>query len=201
MALLEKNITIKEPTNLNPQDNKPVKFKDENGDKYTLWKTSKDKNSGDIRESAAYGSFKELEYGGDGQTIGIVYAEEQKSFVNDANKTINYTERTVRLLKPSSEIKENTPPTTYVSPNMQGGANTAIKQPSTNDSIRENVALKMVSEIIASGKMELTEWKKWADEFYHFKPSEKSQEKPQEKTKGMASISDEGEIQVSEVPF
>ena len=39
-----------------------------------------------------------------------------------------------------------------------------------NDDIRANVALKMASEIIASGKAELKDWKQLADSFYNYKP-------------------------------
>ena len=42
--------------------------------------------------------------------------------------------------------------------------------PTQSQEIRANVALKMVSEIIASGQIGLEEWKKYADEFYNYKP-------------------------------
>ena len=59
---------------------------------------------------------------------------------------------------------------TYTAPRQ----NYQPTQPATktnNDDIRANVALKMTSEIIASGKAELKDWKKLADTFYYYKPS------------------------------
>jgi len=38
--------------------------------------------------------------------------------------------------------------------------------------IRANVALKMVSEIVAAGKIDLVHWEDWANKFYHYKPSQ-----------------------------
>jgi len=42
-----------------------------------------------------------------------------------------------------------------------------------NDDIRANVSLKMVSEILAAGKIEIGDWEMWANAFYHYKPSDK----------------------------
>jgi hypothetical protein len=50
-------------------------------------------------------------------------------------------------------------------------ARTQPKLDVKDDDIRANVALKMVSELIASGKVELDKWKFWADTFYHYKPA------------------------------
>ena len=68
--LKEKIITISGVTNLNPTDSKPINFKDENGDKYVLWKLKKDQT-----KTLAYQMFELLPYGGDGATIGIAYSE------------------------------------------------------------------------------------------------------------------------------
>jgi len=40
-----------------------------------------------------------------------------------------------------------------------------------SDGIRENVALKMVSELLAAGCIPLDQWKEWTDNFYHYKPN------------------------------
>lgn len=37
--------------------------------------------------------------------------------------------------------------------------------------IRENVALKMVSELVSAGKIDLAQWELWANKFYFYKPS------------------------------
>lgn len=106
--LKEKIVTINSVTNLNPEDPKPVKFKDENGDSYTVWKFKKDGN-----ETVAFSQFKVLPYGGDGATVGIAYSEEPKSFVNQKGETVNFTQRTVMMLKKASEVRpENQVPNT-----------------------------------------------------------------------------------------
>lgn len=105
--LKEKIITISGVTNLNPEDKKPINFKDENGDKYVLWKTNK------TGESVAYKMFKLLPYGGDGATIGIAYSEEPKTFVNNEGKEISFTQRTVVVVKKPAEVRtENQVPNT-----------------------------------------------------------------------------------------
>jgi len=38
------------------------------------------------------------------------------------------------------------------------------------DDIRANVVLKMVSEIIAGGKLNLGDWEDWANIFYNYRP-------------------------------
>lgn len=98
--LLEKIITISSVTNLNPEDKKPINFKDENGDKYTLFKFKKDGT-----KSMAYQMFETLPYGGEGSTIGIAYTEEPKTFVNEQGKEISFTQRTVMVVKKPSEIR------------------------------------------------------------------------------------------------
>lgn len=111
--LLEKIITVSSVTNLNPEDKKPINFKDEAGDKYVLWKTRKNKDTGDNEESAAYGNFKLLPYGGDGSTIGISYKEENDTFTNNDGKEISYKKRTVVMVKKPSEVRaENQVPNT-----------------------------------------------------------------------------------------
>lgn len=97
--LLEKIIKVSSVTNLNPEDKKPINFKDENGDKYILWKTNKN------GISVAYENFSKLPYGGDGATIGIAYVEEPKTFTNEQGKEIAFTQRTVRVVKEPSEVK------------------------------------------------------------------------------------------------
>lgn len=105
--LKEKIITVSGVTNLNPTDPKPINFKDENGDKYVLWKTNK------TGESVAYKMFKLLPYGGDGATIGIAYSEEPKTFVNNEGKEISFTQRTVVVVKKPAEVRaENQTPNT-----------------------------------------------------------------------------------------
>lgn len=105
--LIEKIITVNSVTNLNPTDPKPINFKDENGDKYILWKTNK------TGESVAYQSFKLLPYGGDGATIGISYKEENDTFTNNDGKEISYKKRTVVMVKKPSEVRaENQVPNT-----------------------------------------------------------------------------------------
>lgn len=98
--LLEKIITVSSVTNLNPGDKKPINFKDENGDKYTLFKFKKDGT-----KSMAYQMFETLPYGGEGSTIGIAYTEEPKTFVNEQGKEISFTQRTVMVVKKPSEIR------------------------------------------------------------------------------------------------
>ncbi len=128
--LKEKIIKVVSPTNLNPTDNKPIKFQDEADNKYILWKFNKQ------GESKAYTSYKQLPHGGDGSTIGIVYSEEPDSFTNKEGKTINFTKRTVVIIKDPSEIKpENQvmPPTTQppVSPTSPQEAHTASFTPNS----------------------------------------------------------------------
>jgi len=55
-------------------------------------------------------------------------------------------------------------------PRANFGASTPIVKSNAND-IRENVVLKMISEIVASGKIELKDWEFWANKFYFYKPS------------------------------
>jgi hypothetical protein len=98
--LLEKIITVNSVTNLNPTDPKPINFKDENGNKYVLWKTKSDKTM-----SLAYQMFQSLPYGGDGATIGISYVEQPSSFVNKEGKEISFTQRVVRVVKKPNEVK------------------------------------------------------------------------------------------------
>lgn len=106
--LKEKIITINSVTNLNPADQKPISFKDENGDKYIVWKFKKDGN-----ETVAFSQFKVLPYGGDGSTVGIAYGEEPKTFTNQKGETVNFTQRTVMMLKKPSEVRpENQVPNT-----------------------------------------------------------------------------------------
>ena len=45
-----------------------------------------------------------------------------------------------------------------------------INNGKSND-IRANVALKMVSEILAGGQIPLSDWKLWADNFYNYNPN------------------------------
>jgi len=107
--LLEKIITVSSVTNLNPEDKKPISFKDENGDKYTLFKFKKDGT-----KSMAYQMFETLPYGGEGSTIGIAYTEEPKTFVNEQGKEISFTQRTVVVVKKPSEIRvANQVPNSY----------------------------------------------------------------------------------------
>lgn len=47
----------------------------------------------------------------------------------------------------------------------QGGIN------SRTEDIRSNVALKMVSEIIAGGQIKVEDWEKWANIFYNYTPN------------------------------
>ncbi len=96
----EKIITINSVTNLNPEDKKPINFKDENGDKYVLWKHKKDGT-----ETMAYSRFKNLPYGGDGATIGIAYNEEQKTFVNDKGTEVPYKQRSAVVVKNPNEVR------------------------------------------------------------------------------------------------
>lgn len=106
--LIEKIITVNSVTNLNPTDPKPINFKDENGDKYVLWKTKSDKTP-----SLAYQMFQSLPYGGDGANIGVAYVEQPSSFVNKDGKEINFTQRVVRVVKKPSEVRaENQVPNT-----------------------------------------------------------------------------------------
>ncbi|RLD44475.1 MAG: hypothetical protein DRI86_07415 [Bacteroidetes bacterium] len=101
--LLEKIITIKETTNLNPEDKKPVKFKDQENNKYILWKSNKE------GETMAYAKFKQLPYNGDGATIGIAYAEEQKTFTNEQGKDITFAQKTVVVIKSPNEVTDTAP--------------------------------------------------------------------------------------------
>ncbi len=65
---------------------------DENGKKWVLWKN---KQSGE--ESAAYLSFQSMKLG---ETFGISYKEQEKSFVGKDGKNITYTERTIFSIMP-----------------------------------------------------------------------------------------------------
>ncbi len=133
--LLEKIITIKKPINLNPETKAPIKFEDENGDKYDLWKSNKQ------GESKAYAYYKNLQYGGEGSTVGIVYKEEPNSFTNKQGQLVNYTQRTVVVVKDPSEIKEGnqTPNTSPQKPyTMPTEQNTADKPSWNNNSTQGN---------------------------------------------------------------
>ena len=106
--LKEKIITISGVTNLNPTDPKPISFKDENGDKYVLWKVKKDG-----QKTLAYQMFSLLPYGGDGATVGVAYNEEPKTFVNNEGKEISFTQRMVVVVKKPNEVRaENQTPNT-----------------------------------------------------------------------------------------
>jgi len=50
------------------------------------------------------------------------------------------------------------------------------KANNTGDDIRQNVALKMVSELVSAGKIEKEEWRFWADTFNSYKPTDISEE-------------------------
>ena len=75
------------------------------------------------------------------------------------------------------------PQETYVSPNMQVSPQNTNIAPNlgknstptlnTDDSIRANVALKMVSELASANVIQLIDWERWANKFYHYKPSVK----------------------------
>lgn len=100
MNLIEKIVTINTVTNLNPADKKPINFKDENGDKYVLWKTKQDGS-----ETMAYSFFKSLPYGGDGQSVGIAYEEVPMTFTNDQGKEIAFKQRSVKVMKAPSAVR------------------------------------------------------------------------------------------------
>lgn len=132
--LKEKIITVSGVTNLNPTDPKPINFKDENGDKYVLWKTNK------TGESVAYKMFKLLPYGGDGATVGVAYTEEPKTFVNNEGKEISFTQRTVVVVKKPSEVRAenqvpNTAPASMSAGYPKTNANKGTKAEWTDDTV------------------------------------------------------------------
>lgn len=133
--LKEKIITINEPTNLEPDSNKPINLKDENGDRYILWKSS---SKG---VSMAHSAFSKLPASGAGQTVGIVYKEEPNNYVNQQGKEINSINRTIVMIKDPSEIKpENQVPN--VPANNVNPIESALKeavQPVVRPEVKEEV--------------------------------------------------------------
>jgi len=157
-----------------------IKIVDGQGLTYTIWETKKD---GD--KTVAYKTYeglgnimgKSLEIGYDEKDI----PESQGKYRNiktmklvagenmGVGQGINLTtplERPQSNFKPSSTL-------TNERPQQENTYNQEIDKkalPTQSQEIRANVALKMVSEIIASGQIGLEEWKKYADEFYNYKP-------------------------------
>lgn len=77
-----------------------IKFKDQDGLKYKFYSNRKS----DGKTTAAYEAF---EQGGfkNGTEVEVAYKEVEKSFVNDAKKTINYIDRFVSFFN-SKEMKQ-----------------------------------------------------------------------------------------------
>lgn len=76
------------------------------------------------------------------------------------------------------------------------------KQTSQSDEIRQNVVLKMVSEILAAGVIPLDQWKEWADKFYFYSPTKPIMQKLNEA--GLTKSQEEEislEDQVKDIPF
>ena len=186
--LLNKVIKICEPTfPTNP--NAPIKLKDEEDNKYTLWKT-KQNLDGTKSESKAYTYFKTLEGGGGGQVVEIGYVEEQKSFVNEKSKEINFNQRTIRTMKlsdmsnlPSGEVK--TPLEAPVSSQNSQNNNrpSFLKQENTynqdkpdwdtiNDKKRKDIAEMNAKNnatlLLAHGQIEKEEWEEWCQKVFNY---------------------------------
>ena len=102
----------------------------------------------------------------------------------------------------------NTPIQPKTAPQVNLGANTPIAN--KNSDIRENVVLKMISEIISAGKIDLKDWKYYANEFYFYTPEKNStKEQPisQEYTHPANQIADYEDAQaitdedIQSIPF
>ena len=111
--------------------------------------------------------------------IGEVEAEQAQSL-----KTVQNTSYTPNLA--SGAIIQPTPP----------------RQTNQSGEIRSNVALKMVSEILAAGVIPLDQWELWANNFYFYQPNKPMIKKLQEagltsEQKNEISLEDE----VKNIPF
>lgn len=84
--------------------------------------------------------------------------------------------RYVRIIGEVEENTGNATNTHYPPKNTATGQTSgktgfvAGRQTNQDDSIRQNVVLKMVSEILAAGVVPITEWEMWANTFYNYKP-------------------------------
>jgi hypothetical protein len=106
-------------------------------------------------------TFAWKEYHGTRQT-GETYISRTVNISKEATQQVNYQAPQA----PVEKYYSPTPPKPF--------------QSNKEDDIRANVALKMVSEIIAGGKIDIKDWKVWADTFYHYKPAFSTPIKPKE---------------------
>ena len=72
-----------------------------------------------------------------------------------------------------TSVWDNSPSVLKNSLNQASQPPTASTGLTNAQEIRANVALKMCSELISAGNIDVSTWKTWADEFYHYEPSEK----------------------------
>ena len=71
----------------------------------------------------------------------------------------------------------STSPKTYPAPQFQAAKPVDWDKVNEkkSDGIRENVALKMVSELISAGKIDLKDWEKWTNTFCSYMPKKAGQ--------------------------
>lgn len=73
---------------------------------------------------------------------------------------------------PQAPVQQNVP----ISPVQPQNTVQATTQPpvvpvkTTANDIRENVVLKMISELVSAGKIQLDQWESWANNFYYYEP-------------------------------
>ena len=78
-------------------------------------------------------------------------------------------------------------------------------QDKKTDDIRANVALKMVSELGATGQININEWEEWANKFYYYSPSKMSLEQIKQSVGGVETKETyqdpNDEIEIKSIPF
>jgi hypothetical protein len=139
-----------------------IKLKDEKGLNYNVSKFLK----GTQNETKAFQVLKVLP----GYGMGMVKSVKFATVPNSQGGLSRY----VRIIGEPQETAGNATPGVkmpYKPVLSDKVAYVGAGQSNQSEEIRANVALKMVSEILSAGVVPITEWRKWADEFYNFKPN------------------------------
>jgi hypothetical protein len=140
---------------------------DEKGLKYNVSKFLK----GTQNETKAFQVLKGLPGYGMGMQKCVKFA----TVPNQQGGQSRYVRIIGELEQPQVNQTYATPPvytnTAFKTPTVANLAPKAIIN-SQSDEIRSNVALKMVSEILAAGVVPISEWQTWADAFYNYKPNQ-----------------------------
>ncbi len=118
-------------------------LKDTSNNKYFFWQ----KNKG--QDSEAYLSFTGMGLK-KGDTVAIGFTEEQKSFVNNENKTIDYTDRFILSLRESSGSPAPSQP--EIPRSVANNSSQGIPQNKGNDAFGKRLAVHgFVNALISSG--------------------------------------------------